>query len=338
MFMGGPSGEHEVSLNTGKEIMKNLDPKKYDAHPVVVTKNGEWLLPAQSPKLLAASTKKVRLLKEPQGLERIESRKPDAVFIAMHGAYGEDGTLQGILESAGIPYTGSGVLASALGMDKPRASAVFEKAGLLVPPFRVIKNYGGSTSIIASVIKKFGWPIVIKPSNHGSSVGVTIANNKKELTQGIREASRYSRDIILQKFIRGKEITCGVLERETGKLMPLPPIEIIPRLGKFYDYRSKYAKGGSDHIISPQWMSKKLIAQIQKAACRAHAAVGCSGMSRSDFILGKNGKIYLLEINTIPGMTQTSLLPDAARAAGIAFPELLDIIIANALLKKGGQS
>lgn len=336
VFMGGPSGEHEVSLNTGKEILKNLDPKKYEASPVVITKKGEWLLPIQSQKLLAPPAKKISPMAERRGLARLETKKPDVVFIAMHGTYGEDGTLQGLLESVGIPYTGSGVLASALGMDKPRASAVFEKAGLLVPPSVVInKKKAGWQKEVGATIKKFSLPLVIKPANHGSSVGVTIAHSRNEVLRGLVDAARYNNDIILQKFIRGKEITCGVLERETGKLMPLPPIEIIPRLGKFYDYRSKYAKGGSDHIVSPKWMPKTLIAKIQNAACRAHSAIGCSGMSRSDFILGEYGKLYLLEINTIPGMTQTSLLPDAARAAGIAFSEVLDIIVSNALSKKG---
>lgn len=334
--MGGPSGEHEVSLHTGKEIIKNLDAKKFEVHPVVVTKKGKWLLPAQSRKLLSSKkTKALVPIGEAHALKKIESEKPDVVFIAMHGTYGEDGTLQGLLESIGIPYTGSGVLASSLGMDKPRASAVFEKAGLLVPAFTVIEKTAGVRSRdVTTAIKRFSYPLVIKPSNHGSSVGVTIARNKKEAEEGIRDAGRYSNEIILQKFIRGKELTCAVLEKKPGSLTPLPPMEIIPRLGSFYDYRSKYADGGSDHIVQPTWMSKKLTADIQRAACKAHAAIGCFGMSRADFMLGDDGKLYLLEINTIPGMTQTSLLPQGAQAAGIDFSKLLNIIVASALEKR----
>lgn len=307
--MGGPPPEHEVSLNTGKEVCANLNTEKYLVSPLVIPKNGKWNLP------------------------RV---KPDVAFIAMHGAYGEDGTIQGLLETAKIPYTGSGVLASALGMNKPRSCAIFREAGLNVPEFKVImterlnlhnRDYRGPTSI--------GWPKVVKPANHGSSIGVHIVKNRKELHAGIHDAFRYSDRVMIQEFIKGREITCGVLEKN-NKLLPLPPMEILPKKGNFYDYKSKYDEGGSKHLIPPPGLSQKTIRAVQDAACRAHNVLGCYGMSRSDFILGDDGKLYILEINTIPGMTATSLLPEAAKAAGIDFFQLTDMLIVNALSKKRG--
>ncbi len=308
--MGGPSQEYQVSLNTGRNVCVYLDTKNYLVSSLVIPQNGKWRLP------------------------RI---KPDVAFIAMHGPYGEDGTIQKLLEKAKIPYTGSGVLASALGMDKPRSCAIFKEAGLNVPEFTVLttpnsynRNYRGPTSIV-------NWPKVVKPANYGSSVGVHIVKNDKELRAGIRDAFRYSDRVIVQEFIKGREITCGVLEKD-GKIFPLPPTEIISKKGTFYNYKSKYDEGGSEHIIPPSGFSRKMIKMVQGAACKSHNVLGCSGMSRSDFILGDNEKLYILEINTIPGMTSTSLLPEAARSVGITFLKLLDILIVNALRKKNRRT
>ena len=173
---------------------------------------------------------------------------------------------------------------------------------------------------------------VVKPTNHGSSIGIHIVKNEKELRAGMRDAFRYSKRVMIQRFIKGREITCGVLEKK-GKPLPLPPMEILPKKGRFYDYTSKYDEGGSEHIIPPPGFSPRMIRKVQNAACRAHNVLGCSGMSRSDFILGNDGKLYILEINTIPGMTGTSLLPEAAKVAGIDFPKLLDLLIVDALGK-----
>lgn len=333
VLMGGPSAEHEVSLNTGRQVLQNLDTSKYHAQPVFINRRGHWLLPEKSVKLLG------RIRKQSQGLISMSQKealkiarqvKPHVVFIAMHGSFGEDGKVQAFLETVGLPYTGSGVLASALGMDKPISCSLFRQAGLLVPEFYVVTTRQSS----APIERKLGWPMVVKPANHGSSVGISIVQNKKHLRQAIKEAAQYSQRLILQKFISGRELTCGVLEGSRGRLKVLPPTEIIAKAGNFYDYKSKYNEGGSEHITPPRNMSVKVIKKIQDAACRAHSTLGCSGMSRSDFILGKDGKLYILEINTIPGMTRTSLLPDAARVQGIKFPRLLDLIIKSALRKQ----
>lgn len=319
VLMGGPSAEHEVSLNTGQEIIKHLDPQKYHPEPIFITKKGRWMFDAAS-------------YNEKKALEKLRFRKPDVAFIAMHGTYGEDGTIQGLLETIGLPYTGSGIFASALGMDKPRANAIFQNAGLNVPKFELISRNEKSLNLkLKDITQKFHLPFVVKPANHGSSVGVHIVHHKKKLKENLEDALRYSKEAIVQKFILGREFTCGVLEDKRGNVRPLPPTEIVFLAGNFYDYRSKYAAGGSRHIVPPQNLSRNMVDEIQHSACIAHKIIGCKGMSRSDFILGKNGKLYILEINTIPGMTATSLLPEAAKSVGIDFSELLDKIIQAAL-------
>ena len=332
--MGGPSAEHEVSLNTGKQIISHLDSNRYLATPVIITKTCQWIMPPFVKKI--SKTTEAVALPQTLALQEVAQQGMDVAFIALHGKYGEDGTIQGLLEALRIPYTGSKVLASALGMDKPRSLSVFRDSGLHVPAFRVMNKNElkrKSGQLQRELIKEFSLPLVVKPSDHGSSVGVSIVRNAGDLPNAIRDAFRYSPEIMIQKFIDGRELTCGVIEKENGKLLALPPIEIIPKLGKFYDYKSKYDDGGSDHLISPPNMPKSTLQHVQVAATLAHRAIGCAGMSRSDFILGKDNKLYILEINTIPGMTSTSLLPHAASAVNIHFPQLLDILIKNALRK-----
>ena len=342
VFMGGPSSEHEVSLNTGKEVIKNLDKQKYIAEPVVITKNGKWLMPPVKRLLLensvlSSGAGKSLILAEPQALKKMNYMKPDAVFIAMHGEFGEDGTVQGLLESFGIPYTGSGILASSLGMDKPRQSALFRQAGLDIPYFIVAQKdewKKNKNRILRGIAEKFVFPCVVKPANRGSSVGVSIVgSDPTKLESALNSAFSYSDSVLVQKFIKGREITCGVVENEKGLLLPLPPTEILAKAGAFYDYKSKYADGGSEHIIPPRNISMRLLKKIQDAACLTHNILGCRGMSRTDFILSPKGKLYVLEINTLPGMTSTSLLPEAAKTAGISFPKLLDLIIQSAVNK-----
>lgn len=237
-------------------------------------------------------------------------RNFDLVFIAMHGEYGEDGQVQALLEKARIPFTGSGSRASALGMDKIAAAEAFKKAGLLVP--------GAPTAL----------PIVVKPADRGSSVGVSIVRAMADLPEAIANALRYSKRLLVQQFIAGRELTCGILEIK-GVPTPLPPTEIIPVDAPFFDFAAKYTKGGSREITPPN-LPAETITEVQRAALAAHRAIGARGMSRTDMILAPTGELFVLEINTIPGMTATSLLPQAAAAAGITFPQLLDHIIAAA--------
>lgn len=311
LLMGGPSAEHEVSLSTGQQVMRALDQKKYAARSLVIPRTGFQSFNVQK---LKSST--------------------DLAFIAMHGEFGEDGRLQALLDTAGIPYVGSGVLASALAMDKVRAAHIFRQHGLTVP-WQVTfgrREWRAGRPRWERKIQTLGLPVVVKPTDRGSSIGVTIVSKFKSLKDAVTNAARYSDQIMAEEFIRGRELTCGVLDDpKTGKASALPPTEIIPRAGAFYDYRSKYADGGSDHLTPPPNIPKAMIREIQEAAVTAHRALGCRGMSRSDFIFGPENKLYILETNTIPGMTRTSLLPQAAAAAGIPFPKLLDLLIQCAL-------
>ncbi len=295
VLMGGPSAEHEVSLKSGKMVLRHLDPKKYKARSVVIDKNGKWPISKKALK-----------------------KRFDVVFLAMHGEYGEDGTVQKILEKAGIKYTGSDSKSSKLGMDKEKSSNLFAKKGLKVAEF--VTNL--------KKINQIGLPLVIKPVNRGSSIGVSLVDSYQAVIPAVKKALKFSSKVMAQKYIKGREMTCGVIDYDNNTI-PLLPTEVKPKTSAFFDYRAKYKSGASKEITPPR-LPHKQVANIQKAAVKAHKAIGARGLSRTDFILAGK-KLYVLEINTLPGMTQTSLLPQQANAVGIKFPELLDIIIENAL-------
>ena len=311
VLIGGPSAEHNVSLNTGAMIAENLDRKKYSVKKIIISKDEKWPI---SPAKIAKDF--------------------NLAFNAMHGEYGEDGQVQKVLDKNKIRYTGSGVRASAVGMDKAKSSALFKKAGLRVPEFKVL--HLGKELKNFRIVSEF--PVVVKPSDRGSSVGIGIVENFAGLMPALKDANKYSENVMIQKYIKGREFTCGVLEID-GKLTALPPTEIIPSSSKFFDYGAKYTSGASREITPPNLPAVD-IRKIQQMALKAHKAVGAKGYSRTDMIMEenpkseiRNPKIYVLEINTLPGMTETSLLPQEAKAAGINFPKLLDLIIAAAMLK-----
>lgn len=304
VLMGGPSSEHEVSLKTGEMVLKNLNPEKFAAFPVKIEKDGNW----------------------PITIEELKE-KTDIAFIAMHGEYGEDGQLQSILETFKIPYTGSGPIASVLAMDKQKTSRLLSKNGLLAPEAILVKRNDPYAEW--AVQKNFSPPLVIKPADRGSSLGVSLVAAKNKLKEAIARAGNYSESVMAQRYIKGREVTCGVLEIN-GTTVPLVPTEIIPKQGIIFDYQAKYVIGGSEEITPPN-LPKKIVKNIQMIALKAHKLLGCSGMSRTDMILTDAGNLYVLELNTIPGMTETSLLPQQAAAMGINFPQLLEIIIKNAL-------
>ena len=288
--MGGPGSEREVSLNSGRNVLSAFRSKentqRYIAVPIEI----------RDPKKVLA---------------QLALAKPDVAFSVVHGTFGEDGVLQSLLEIARVPYVGSGVLASALAMNKKLSSFLVNTKGVRVP--RETKKI----------------PCVVKPNDSGSSVGVTIVKNKKDLAKAIKLASKEGGPII-QEFVPGTELTCGVLKFEKGKPTALPVTEIVPK-SKFFDYKAKYTKGGSEEI-TPARISKKLTQEVQEAALLAHKTLGCRHISRSDFILSKD-KIYYLETNTSPGMTNTSLIPQAAAVAGLSMPDLCDRLVRAALLQ-----
>jgi D-alanine-D-alanine ligase len=311
VLCGGPSSEHEVSLNTAKMIMESLDRKKYAPVLITIKKTGLWEF----------GSKKVIDI----GHAINELKRFDFVFIAMHGAFGENGHIQAILESINLPYSGSGVLSSAMAMDKGISNDFYRTIGMKVPPYVVLhKNFPQ---------KKlgFGIPAVVKPVDGGSSVGVSIVKSKEEFSSALKKALKANQRVMVQQFIKGREFTCGVLENKKGLAFALPPTEIIPKSSKFFDYKAKYNVGDSLEI-TPANLSKSMTKKMQALALTAHGALGCRGMSRSDFIL-KGSILYILETNTIPGMTETSLLPQAAKAVGINFSNMLDLIIAAGLRK-----
>ena len=299
VLMGGRSPEYEISIISGQQVVEELDRAKYDVLPVVIPKNG----------------KGVRLPKD-----------VDVVFIAMHGPFGEDGTIQGMLELSAVSYTGSKVLASAIGMDKIMFRKIMTADHFLIPKFVVLdkkeKNYFGQVTKLGKP------PYFVKPYNQGSSVGASIARNRKELVKAMKLAFKYSDKILIDEYIKGVELTCGVIGNENP--IALPVIEIVPK-NEFFDYESKYTESGAQEII-PARISKMVESETRKLAVKVYKAIGASGFGRVDFIL-KGRKLYILEINTIPGLTPMSLLPKEAKAFGISYSELLDNIIKYATKK-----
>lgn len=312
--MGGPSAEREISLVTGKAIVDNLDTKKYVPSIIEMDK--------QSIFWLRQKGKKRKL-----DLQNKDRKLFDIIFIALHGSPGEDGGVQGMLESLQIPYTGSGVLASAMAMNKVFSAQIYFANNLPYPQFLHFKQDGWKRdkATILQNISQLGFPLVIKPVDQGSAVGVSIIKTQEELEKTIDTSIKNFPWLMAQKFIKGQEATCGVLE-EKGEIVALPPTHILPKAGEFYDYASKYKTGGSTHVC-PADFGDEINLHIQKLAIMAHKALGCRGMSRTDVFVGEDKNLYILETNTIPGMTSTSLFPEAAAKAGLSFAHVLDCII-----------
>lgn len=294
--MGGLSAEREVSLSSGAAVLQALQGRGYDAVDIDVNRDLPQVL----------------------GRERI-----DVAFIALHGRYGEDGAVQGTLELLGIPYTGSGVLASALAMNKIFAKQVFAASGLTVAPYRVLCR--GEALEIDSL--GFSFPLVVKPSQEGSSVGVSIVKSADALPAALETAFRYDREILVEQFVKGREIQVGILDDRA-----MGAIEIVPK-NEFYDYEAKYTDGMAEHICPPV-LAPELYRTLLTEGEKAHGALGCSGHSRVDFLVTETGECFLLEVNTLPGMTSLSLLPEIAqKEAGIGFEELVERILRSASLK-----
>ena len=321
--MGGPSTEHEVSLMSGGVVIKNLNKNKYDVAPVTITKDKKWIIPHHK-KTVDVGTAMTWM----QGWV-------DVVFIALHGKYGEDGTVQGLFDFAEITYTGSGVLASALAMDKVKTNDLLMSHKLKVPAYVEVTFHEwrkDHPAYVDRVGKKIGFPCVVKPNNGGSSVGVAIIKKQTELSKAISNAFRFDTRVMVQAFVAGDEVTCAVLDEGPAHgPVALPPTQIIPKTATFFDYKAKYTKGASEEVTPPR-LPTTIIKKIQNIAVQTHAIIGCKGFSRTDMMVRGND-IFVLEINTIPGMTETSLYPQAAAVAGILLPDLLDRII-NAAFKK----
>jgi len=351
LFFGGRSGEHEVSLASAKSVMENLDKDKFEVVPIGITKEGSWLLGVDPVRLLAAEqdvtpdanleqTTAVTLTGDPtlrrlipvQGGEPLgSSGSIDVLFPVMHGTYGEDGSLQGLMDMANVPYVGCGVLGSALGMDKEKMKMVFQSVGLPIVDYVVYRRNEWERSpetIMDAIEQRFGYPCFVKPVHLGSSVGVSKAHSREELEHAINVAAEYDRKIIIERAIDCREVECAVL----GNDEPIASVvgEVISS-NEFYDYRAKYIDNKSQTII-PANIPQATAEEVRRQSVQAFLALDLSGLARVDFFIEKQtGKVYINEVNTMPGFTQISMYPKLWQASGVSYPELLERLIELAL-------
>lgn len=297
LIAGGISGEREVSLKGAAGVERALDPKKFAVRRYD---------PATDMAALVGDAARI-----------------DFAFILLHGLYGEDGTVQGFLELLKIPYQGSDVLGSAIAIDKDFSKKLYRQAGLPVAEWQLVPR--GERADIDQLAARFGFPVVVKPVREGSSLGLTLATTKEELAAGIASGLKHDTAVMVETYIRGRELTVGVLGNK--EVEALPVIEIVPGENyAFFNYDAKYQPGATEEIC-PAPISGKLRQQVQEYAVRAHNVLQLRGYSRTDFIMEEGGGVYLLETNTIPGMTETSLLPQAAREHGLSFAQLLERLV-----------
>jgi D-alanine-D-alanine ligase len=371
VLFGGRSGEHEVSLLSAASVLKAMNPEKYEVVPIGITKQGQWLTPAHAEKLLRGedipetsgrhlragdpqATSSAAVLAKGEAvivppvpnsdsLVPFESKAQpadhginvDVIFPVLHGTFGEDGTIQGLLELADIPYVGAGVLGSAAGMDKDVMKRLFASDGLpIVKHVTVLRAQweGDPKKITREIEKKLKYPVFVKPANLGSSVGISKAHNRKELGPAMETAASYDRKIIIEQGVGGnkkaRELECSVLGNDEPRASIVG--EIVPS-AEFYDYNAKYLDEGSQLII-PAKITKKQMKEVQEMGVRAFQAVDCSGLARVDFLMDpRGGKVYLNEINTMPGFTSISMYPKLWKASGLDYPELIDRLIQLAL-------
>ncbi|MBM4086297.1 MAG: D-alanine--D-alanine ligase [Planctomycetes bacterium] len=342
VLMGGKSAEHRVSLSSGQVVLEYLDRRKYNVKPICITQRGQWLIaPGYVNEVEGNGDPRGQLLfgfsqeRKPAALDtglalsQTVAEKVDVVFIAMHGPYGEDGTIQGLLEILDIPYTGSNVAASALAMDKVRCKEVIAYNGIQTPKYVASDAHKWKRhqkTIVERIESELGYPCVVKTRRMGSSVGVNVVKDRAELVAFVTKIIRYDPDFFAEEYIQGTEITCSVLGSLPGESpVALPLTEIVPRTATWFDYDAKYTPGATEEI-TPARLPADLTAEAQEIAVRVHEILDCGGLSRTDIIM-RDGRLFVLETNTIPGMTRTSLFPQAARAAGISMSDLLDKLI-----------
>ncbi|NLV41067.1 MAG: D-alanine--D-alanine ligase [Candidatus Hydrogenedentes bacterium] len=321
VLMGGESLEHEVSLRSGAGAAAALRRMGHEVLPVTIGKDGGWSFGESAPVPL------------PQAVSRLAEERPDCVFVALHGGAGEDGRMQGLLELLGLPYTTSGSAASGLCMDKIRAKTVVEAAGIRVAPQAVVtlaEWRACPEAVTARIRDEIGVPCVIKAPNQGSSCGMAICRAGDTLADDIERVLAVEGRLMAEAFVPGTELTCAVLDVEPGaRPRALPITEIRPKTSAYFDYEAKYTPGASEEI-TPAPIPEPLAETVRAAAVGAHEALGCRLWSRSDFILGPDGPVWL-EVNTVPGLTETSLFPQAAAAAGISYDRLMDLFVRAAV-------
>ncbi|MDV5148609.1 D-alanine--D-alanine ligase family protein [Streptomyces sp. SBC-4] len=363
VVFGGRSSEHAISVVTAGAVLSAIDRDKYDVLPIGITTDGRWALTADAPERMAIADRALPnvadlaesaeggvvlsvdpanrevVLSEPGSVPRALG-EVDVVFPMLHGPYGEDGTLQGLLELSGVPYVGAGVLASAVGQDKEYMKRVFVSFGLPVGPYEVIRpreweqNPAAARKKIVEFAADHGWPLFVKPARGGSSMGITKVDDLSGLDEAIEEARRHDPKILVESLLRGREIECGVLEFEDGPRASVPA-EIPPVTDHdFYDFEAKYIDSASGIVPAP--IGDEATAEIQRLAIAAYEAVSCEGLVRADFFLTEDGEFVINEINTMPGFTPISMYPRMWQESGVSYPELVDRLIQAALTRSTG--
>jgi D-alanine-D-alanine ligase len=353
IIFGGRSGEHEVSLRSAESVINAIDKSKYEVVPIGITHEGKWLIAGNARAMLpqavmgSATQQQVAIIGDPtkNGLmqlddagQTIKNKKLDVVFPVLHGTFGEDGTIQGLLEMAAVPYVGCGVLASSTGMDKVVMKQLFQQAGLTVCPYEWFLRSAWETlpnKIIKKISQSLGYPVFVKPANLGSSVGVSKADGKQELVAAINDAVRYDRRIIVEQAVNGREIEVAILGND-NPVASLPGEVITGH--EFYDYEDKYIDNTSRTEV-PAKLPQKTLARIQRDAIRAFQAVDGSGLARVDFFVERgSNKIIINEINTMPGFTSISMYPKMWEASGVPYDELIDRLIELAIERHADRS
>ena len=321
VIMGGRSSEHDISVASARSVLESLDPDRYDVRSVEIGRDGKWELPRAGRRQLGRAADEkvpVPLNGSPQPFEGV-----DVVFPVLHGPFGEDGTVQGFLELAGVAYVGAGVTASALCMDKDLFKAVMRDKGIpVVDSVTVLERHRHRAE------NPFGYPVVVKPARLGSSVGISIVRRPDELDAAVGVALEHDEKVLIEQYCSGVEVECSVL----GNDEPIASIpgEIVPLVSDWYDYRAKYDEGGMDLIVPPR-LDEWTIARVQELAVAAFVASDCEGMARVDFFVREDGEVLVNELNTIPGFTATSVYAKLFEASGIPYRELLDRLVDLAL-------
>jgi D-alanine-D-alanine ligase len=354
VIFGGRSGEHEVSVRSARSVIDAIDKSKYEVVPIAITKEGNWLAPAVAAKLLPAETQRkilpqslgtsrndVAIVGDPSrsglmklGSGNLPAERLDVVFPVLHGTYGEDGTIQGLLEMAAIPFVGCGTLASACGMDKVTMKALFKEAGLPICRHAwVLRSEweNEQQKVFRRIKREIGFPCFVKPANLGSSVGVSKASNKASLAKAIDLAARYDRKIMVEELVDAREIECAVIGNDEPRASLPGEYVIHEESARFLDYTEKYSSTGNVDFIVPARISQGLIKRIQQMAAIAYKAIDASGLSRVDFFLKKDGELLVNEINTLPGLTDVSGFPKMWEATGIPFSRVIDQLIQLAI-------
>jgi D-alanine-D-alanine ligase len=321
VYMGGRSEEHEVSLRSGAGVASALESEGYTISRVVIGRDGQWALNGASPRHPAAA------------LAEMDRLGVACAFIALHGPYGEDGRIQGLFDMLGMPYTGSGCAASALAMDKVRSKAVVSAQGIRVAGHLALDRPTwaiDAPQVMEAVEKDIGFPCVIKAVSQGSSKGVVICDSLLTFRRDMETVFGVEDNVFVEEFIQGTEVTCAVLDADpSGRIRPLPLTEICPRTARYFDYEAKYTPGATEEI-TPARVSAEITDLVMDMAAHVHEVIACSGWSRSDFIIDEKGPVWI-EVNTIPGMTDTSLFPQAAAAVGISYPQLVAALVEDAM-------